>query len=176
MNTFDIIITALLLFGFVRGMVKGLFVEVATIIALIAGVYGAIHFSYFLSNLLGNRVGWDPKYVSLAAFAVTFIGIVIVISLLGKAFTSLADFASLGFLNKLLGGVFGALKIGLICSIVFIFFGKMNDTIPFVKKETLDNSILYHRVRNIAPTLFPSIIKNADTAPEIQLPKLLENE
>ncbi len=176
MNTFDIIITAVLLFGFVRGMIKGLFVEIATIIALIAGVYGAIHFSYFLSSFLENRVDWNPKYVSLTAFAVTFIGIVVIISLLGKAATKLANFASLGFLNKLLGGVFGTLKIGLICSIVFIFFGKLNDTIPFVKKETLEMSILYHPVRDIAPTLFPSIIKNIDTAPEIQLPKLLENE
>ena len=26
---------------------------------------------------------------------------------------------------------------GLILSVVFIFFGKMNDTIPFIKKQTL---------------------------------------
>ena len=72
----------------------------------------------------------------------------------------IADFASLGIINKILGGVFGALKIGLILSIVFIFFGKMNDTIPFIKKETLDESILYQPVKKIAPTIFPSIIKD----------------
>jgi membrane protein required for colicin V production len=44
-------------------------------------------------------------------------------------------------------------------SVLFIFFGKMNDTIPFVKEETLDTSILYEPVKKIAPTLFPSIIK-----------------
>jgi len=40
MNTFDIIIVALLVFGFARGLFKGLFVEVASLAALIAGVYG----------------------------------------------------------------------------------------------------------------------------------------
>jgi membrane protein required for colicin V production len=85
--------------------------------------------------------------------------------------TKLANFASLGVINKILGGVFGALKIGLILSVVFIFFGKMNNTIPFVKKETLEKSILYAPVKNIAQTIFPSIIK-ADGEAEIELPTL----
>ena len=158
MNIFDIIITALLLFGFVRGLVKGLFVEVASLAALIGGVYGAIHFSYLISNFLKEYVTWNTEYISLAAFAITFIVIIVVISLLGKALTKIANFASLGIINKILGGVFGVLKIGLILSVVFIFFGKMNETIPFIKKETLDESILYRPVKKIAPTIFPSII------------------
>jgi membrane protein required for colicin V production len=158
MNIFDIIITALLLFGFVRGLVKGLFVEVASLVALIGGVYGAIHFSYLISNFLKEYVTWNTEYISLAAFAITFIVIIVVISLLGKALTKIANFASLGIVNKILGGVFGVLKIGLILSVVFIFFGKMNDTIPFIEKQTLEESILYSPVKKIAPTIFPSII------------------
>ena len=162
MNTFDIIIAALLLFGFVRGLMKGLFVEVASLVALVAGVYGAIHFSYFIGDWLKDSVNWDEKYISLAAFAATFVIIIVAIALLGKLLTKIADFAALGMLNTILGGVFGALKIGLILSVVFIFFGKMNDTIPFVSKESLSESILFHPVKKIAPTIFPSIIKDED--------------
>tara|TARA_B100000795_G_scaffold105862_1_gene78103 strand:- start:87 stop:602 length:516 start_codon:yes stop_codon:yes gene_type:complete len=169
MNVFDIVIAALLIFGFVRGVLKGLFVEVASLAALIGGVYGAIHFSYFIGDFLKEAVSWDQEYVSLAAFAGTFITIIVTIALLGKMLTKLADFAALGVINKILGGVFGAIKIGLILSVVFIFFGKMNDTIPFVKKETLDESILYAPVKKIAPTIFPSIIKNED---ELVIPDL----
>ena len=169
MNVFDIVIAALLIFGFVRGVMKGLFVEVASLAALIGGVYGAIHFSYFIGDFLKEAVSWDQEYVSLAAFAGTFITIIVTIALLGKMLTKLADFAALGVINKILGGVFGAIKIGLILSVIFIFFGKMNDTIPFVKKETLDESILYAPVKKIAPTIFPSIIKNED---ELVLPDL----
>ena len=169
MNIFDIVIAALLIFGFVRGVMKGLFVEVASLAALIGGVYGAIHFSYFIGDFLKEAVSWSQEYISLAAFAGTFIIIIVTISLLGKMLTKLADFAALGIINKILGGVFGAIKIGLILSVVFIFFGKMNDTIPFVKKETLDESILYAPVRKIAPTIFPSIIKNED---ELVIPDL----
>jgi len=166
MNTFDIIIAALLLFGFVRGLMKGLFVEIASLVALVAGVYGAIHFSYFLGEWLKNSVSWDEKYITLTAFAGTFVIIIIVIALLGKVLTKIANFASLGILNKILGGVFGALKIGLILSVVFIFFGKINDTIPFVKKELLEQSILYTPVKKVAPMIFPSIIKGDEERDE----------
>ena len=74
----------------------------------------------------------------------------------------MADFASLGVINKILGGVFGALKIGLILSVVFIFFGKINDTIPFIEKKTMEESILYEPVKKVAPTIFPSIIKGEE--------------
>ena len=169
MNVFDIVIAALLIFGFVRGVIKGFFVEVASLAALIGGVYGAIHFSYFIGDFLKEAVSWSQEYISLAAFAGTFIIIIVTISLLGEMLTKLADFAALGIINKILGGVFGAIKIGLILSVVFIFFGKMNDTIPFVKKETLNESILYAPVKKIAPTIFPSIIKNED---ELVIPDL----
>jgi len=169
MNIFDIIIVSLLLFGFVRGVMKGFFVEVASLAALIGGVYGAIHFSYFIGDYLKEAVSWSKEYISLAAFAATFIAIIVTVAFLGKILTKLANFASLGVINKILGGVFGTLKIGLILSIVFIFFGKMNETIPFVKKETLDASILYAPVKKITPILFPSIIKNEE---EIIIPDL----
>jgi membrane protein required for colicin V production len=84
MNTFDIIISALLLFGFIRGLFKGLFVEVASLVALIAGVYGAIHFSYFVGDFLANSVEWDEKFVTIISFSITFAIIVLVIALIGK--------------------------------------------------------------------------------------------
>ena len=55
MNTFDIIIAGLLLFGFVRGLFKGLFVEIASLVALIGGVYGAMHFSFYASDFYTNK-------------------------------------------------------------------------------------------------------------------------
>ncbi|MBL4605010.1 MAG: CvpA family protein, partial [Flavobacteriaceae bacterium] len=40
MNIFDIVIAVLLIFAFVRGFMKGFFVEVASLIALVGGVFG----------------------------------------------------------------------------------------------------------------------------------------
>lgn len=159
MAVIDIVLAALLLFGLVRGFMKGLFVEVASLVALVAGVYGAIHFSYFAAEFLQSKTAWEQKTINVTAFAITFVVIIIIVSLAGKALTKLADFAALGILNKLLGGVFGALKIGLILSILLIVFNKMNSTITFVDDEHIKDSILYKPVKSIAPIIFPDIIK-----------------
>ena len=166
MTVIDIVLGALLLFGLIRGLTKGLFVEVASLLALIVGVYGAIHFSHFATEFLESRVDWDEKYINIASFAITFIIIVFVISLAGKALTKLADFAALGMLNKLLGGLFGFLKIGLILSIVLMVFTNMNKTIPFIDDEDIEKSVLYERVRSLAPMIFPNIIKEEETQEE----------
>lgn len=158
MGVIDIILGALILFGLIRGLMKGLFVEVASLVALIAGVYGAIHFSNFASEFLTERVDWNEKTINIVAFAITFVIIVLAIAMAGKALTKLADFAALGFLNKLLGGVFGALKIAAILSVVLIIFDRFNKTIPFADEEDLEASILYSPVKSLVPTIFPSIL------------------
>ena len=163
MNVLDIALGALILFGLVRGLMKGFFVEIASIIALIVGIYGAIYFSDFVAEFLKSRVKWDEQYINISAFAITFIIIVIAIAMAGRALTKLADFASLGILNKLLGGIFGALKVGLILSVVLIVFNKMNSTIPLVEEHEIKNSILYIPVKSIAPLIFPSIINEEET-------------
>ena len=160
MNVLDIALGALILFGLVRGLMKGLFVEVASIIALILGIYGAIFFSDFVAEFLESRVKWDEQYINITAFAITFIIIVIAIAMAGKALTKLADFAALGMLNKLLGGLFGALKIGLVLSVALMIFSTMNRTIPFLDEEDKKNSVLYEHVESLAPMIFTSIIKS----------------
>lgn len=162
MTILDIILAAFLCFGLVRGFLKGFFVEVASLIALIAGIYGAINFSYYVADLLMDHVEWNEKTTNVTAFAITFIIIVLVVALAGKALTKLADFAALGFLNMLLGGVFGLLKMGLILSVLLIIFEKMNNTITFVDEEHTKDSILYNPIKSLAPLLFPIIIKADD--------------
>lgn len=159
MAIIDIILGALILFGIIRGLMKGLFVEIASLAALVAGVYGAIHFSNFAAEFLIEKVSWDEKYINIVAFAITFVVIVLAIALAGKALTKLADFAALGVINKVLGAVFGGLKIGLILSVVLIVFDGLNKTIPFASEEDLENSVLYHPVKSLAPTIFPNILK-----------------
>ncbi|CDF81083.1 colicin V production protein [Formosa agariphila KMM 3901] len=163
MTLLDIILAVILLFGLIRGFMNGLFVEIASLLALIIGVFGAIHFSSFTASLFEDKVDWDENYVSIVAFAVTFVVIVLAIGLAGKALTKLADFAFLGIVNKILGGVFGMLKIGLMASVALNIFVTLNDTVPFVDKKDLDKSILYKPVIAISTKLYPAIKEKVDT-------------
>lgn len=171
MNIIDIVLAALLLFGLIRGFMKGLFVEVASLVALVAGVYSAIHFSDFAASFLQDKTDWDEKTINITAFAITFVIIVLAIALAGKALTKLANFAALGILNKLLGGLFGALKIGLILSVILIVFDSLNSTLPFADKKDIDDSVLYKPVKSLVPMIFPSILdkkKTLEEAPETE--------
>ncbi len=159
MNVLDIIILALLLFGLINGFRRGFFVEVASLVALIAGVYGAIHFSNFAADFLMDKVDWNEKTVNITAFAITFIVIVLLIVLAGKALTKLADFAMLGILNKLLGGIFGLLKMAVILSVILIIFDSLDKNLPFTDKEDLEDSILYEPVKSLVPSIFPIILE-----------------
>ncbi len=163
MSTIDIILAALLLYGLIKGFMKGLFVEITSMVALVLGVYGAIHFSHFMASFLNNRVEWSQNYVQIAAFASTFVLIVVVISLSGKLLNKLADAAALGIMNKVFGAVFGLAKIGLILSVILIVFNKLNRNLPFVTEDTLEASVLYKPVKNFAPIIFPSILNEAST-------------
>ncbi|MEC3906063.1 CvpA family protein [Tamlana sp. 2201CG12-4] len=169
MGVIDIVLGALILFGLVRGFMKGLFVEVASLVALVAGVYGAIHFSNFAAGFLQAKTNWEENTINLTAFAITFIVIVLAIALAGKALTKLADFAALGILNRLLGGLFGALKIALILSVVLNIFDRMNSTIPFVEEENIENAILYKPVKALLPMIFPVILSPEEADEEINL-------
>lgn len=159
MNIVDIIIIVILIFAAVRGFITGLFSSVASLVAIVAGVFCAIHYSHYVEAEFQDSVlEWSSNTYKIASFAITFLVVVLTILFLGKLLTKLADISSLGLLNKILGGIFGALKWSLILSIIFLLFDKFNKTIPFVEKETLEESILFTPVKSIIPTLFPAIL------------------
>lgn len=159
MNTVDIVIGIILLVAAVNGYMKGLFVEVTTLVGLILGVYGAIHFSYFLGDFLKSSVTWDESMIQLVSFAGTFAVILVVLVLLGKAMTKVAETLALGFLNKLGGAVFGLFKYALILSIVLLVYDEINASLRFVEKEKTESSILYEPVKNLAPAIFPKLVR-----------------
>ncbi|MFB9055126.1 CvpA family protein [Mariniflexile ostreae] len=159
MGVLDIVLSILILFGLVRGFIKGFFVEVASLIALVAGVYGAIHFSHFAANFMSSYVEWDEKTINITAFATTFIVIVLIIALAGKALTTLASFAALGLVNKLLGALLGGLKTVLILSVLLIVFEKMNATIVFTNEKDLEDAMLYKPIKSVIPMILPTILE-----------------
>jgi membrane protein required for colicin V production len=159
MGILDIIIGLLLLYGLYKGIKNGLLVELASLIALIAGLYGAIHFSYIVGEYLAKNMDWNERYMNTASFLITFIIIVLVVNLAGKLLTKIADFAMLGLLNKIAGGIFGALKVAVILGALLIFFDRTNNQLGFVKQESIDDSKLYMPVKEIGAFVFSKVLK-----------------
>ena len=166
MSFFDIIVAALLAFSLYKGIQNGLFVEIASFISLLLGIYIAIKFSSFMKELIMKHVSWNPNTIQVTAFILTFILVVIGVYFLAKILTGIADFAFLGWANKLGGGFFRILKTILIMSIFIALFEKMNFNETFAKKETLDKYYFYNPIKKVAAFVYPSIEKWYDTFKE----------
>jgi membrane protein required for colicin V production len=159
MSILDIFLGVLLALSIFQGIKNGLFVELASLVSLILGIYVAIKFSYLAKIMLSAIVHWNPKTIQIVAFIITFIVIVVAISLLAKILTNIADFAHLGIINNLGGGFFRLLKTILILSIFLNLFEKINFNNTFARKETLDKSLFYRPIQKTAGFIYPSIEK-----------------
>ena len=167
MHFLDIILLILLGYGLIKGFFKGLFVELASLIGLIAGIYGAFHFSDYCATILKDQFNWDETYLKISAFAITFLVILLSIILAGKALTKLADFAALGLLNKILGGLFGLLKMTVIVGVLVILFGPINSSLGLVEDNSLNETLIYKPIKAIAANVFPDLLTTLNSSKEL---------
>lgn len=153
MNYFDIIFAVPLAWGIFRGFKKGLIIEVASLIAAVVGVWGAVHFSYFISDLLNLTSPYSP----FISFAITFVIIVIIVFLIAKLIEKSINLLALGFLNKLAGAFFGFMKIAFLLSILLLIINKASVDKPLIPEEVQKGSLLYPPISAFAPYVIPKL-------------------
>lgn len=158
MNYLDIFIACFLVFGFTRGYTKGLIMELSSIIALILGIYGSIKFSdftysFFLKNFPKLIESIDENYLKMASFVFTFLLIIVLISIIGKLITKLLKMVFLGFINKIMGGIFGSFKFALLLSLCLVFFESLNTSLNLFDTSILDSSFFYEPIKEVGDKL-----------------------
>lgn len=158
MGFLDIILGMLLAYGLYKGLKNGFFVEIASLVALIAGLFGAIHFSYIVGDYLSEKLNWEEQYVKLISFIITFVIIVLLIHMVGKFMSKVTDFTLLGILNKIAGGIFGALKTAVIVGALLIYFDKVNSSAQIIKPDTIGSSMLYRPLKDIGGFVFGKVL------------------
>ena len=159
----DALIGCVLLYGFIRGVWKGFFSELASLLSILLGIYAAIMLSGYMIQVINRYLHWEGKHIRIIAFILTFILAVIAIILLGKLFTKLAKFAMMGWLNKLLGGIFGFLKWLVLLSLLAHIFSKVNSKEAFASKQDLNESYCYNPLLKVYGTISPLFSKWADS-------------
>ncbi len=149
----DIVISICLIYGLFRGLYKGFIIELASLAALIMGIYVAVNFSSFVGSILHKYISVDEKYFSIISFCIIFIGVVIGIFLIGKILNKVVNILSLGIINKILGGGFGLLKTAFIIGVIIFIFNSFNNRMQMVEQKTLNKSILYTPLLNLSSIL-----------------------
>ncbi|MDR2130976.1 MAG: CvpA family protein [Odoribacteraceae bacterium] len=158
MNYVDIILLIPLAYGAFRGFSRGLIVEVATLLALILGVYFALRWSALFEGVLQEYFTVPGAYSYYIAFAIIFLLVVVAIHLLGKLLTKIAHLIALGLLNRLLGTLFGVLKIAIVLCAVLFLIDAIDTRYGFISEETKKESLLYGPLVRFANGIYQAVI------------------
>jgi membrane protein required for colicin V production len=159
MNYIDLIIIILLVFAAIGGARKGFIYEFASLLALILGVWGAIKFSNATEVFLVNRLNLNFAYIDIVAFVITLAIIVILIHIIAKAIEKAVKTIHLSTLNRIAGLVFSVFKTAFLLGILFILVERLDEALPIIPEEPIQESKFYTPMRNVAVYSFP-FLKN----------------
>jgi membrane protein required for colicin V production len=157
MNFIDILIIIPVLWGFWRGFMKGVVMEVATLVAFFLGVWGGMKFSDLIAGYIREWFTTNSPYVPLIAFGLVFVAILIAVFALARFIDKSMEKSPLTIFNKLGGGAFGGFKFLLILSVLFFVVDAVEKSVTVVPPEIKDNSLLYRPVASIAPKVIPGL-------------------
>lgn len=155
MNVIDIIILVCCVPAVFHGFSKGFVSQAISLVSLVLGVWLSFRFSSPFGDWLKTYADLPATVLHVIAFALILIIVMLVLKLIGKLIEKAVKFVMLGWLNKLLGVVFALIKALLIIGLVIVVFDSLYSLIPFVPSDTLDESVLYHPIKDLANTVFP---------------------
>lgn len=162
MNNLDIIIVVFLIIAAFKGYSNGFIKELAYLVAIVVGAYGAYYFSHYAQKLLLYFVTLSEEYLVVLSFALTFIVLVTIIRLLAGLVTQAAEWVMIGLLNKILGAIFGIIKRGLIIGVVLTLLQVYSYRIPLINEKSQQESLLYEPILGFSNFLLPQILHEID--------------
>lgn len=149
MNVLDIILCIPMGYLIYKGYRRGIIFEVASLLGIILGCYAAIHFSKWVASLI--PIQGDGAL--LAAFFITFIGVVILSRFVGKCAEGILKLVHVGLMNQLLGAVLGLLKAVCILAVFINFLLIIDHDQAILTPKVQSKSIFYKPVHSVGNKL-----------------------
>jgi membrane protein required for colicin V production len=151
MNYIDIIIlciTGLLIFNGIR---KGFIISLASLVALVLGIWGAVHFSGFMSGWLVKTFHPSGTWLTVLSFTLTFLLVVIVVMIIAKLLEKVVKTVGLGLINRIAGGLFGLLKGVLIVSVLLFILVCFDPDGKLITPKAKKSSVFYGYIEKAFP-------------------------
>lgn len=131
LNYFDVAVISILALFSLRGFLRGFVGEIAGVAAIVGGLWTAYHYSPLLEQYLGF-IG-DPTWRGMAAYALTFLGVLLVVGLLARVLQKILSFSFVSWADKLAGGLLGLVKGLIICSILLMLTQRFVSDAAFMR-------------------------------------------
>lgn len=157
MSWLDILILLPLLIGLVRGLMKGLIVEVSSIVAILLGFFGAKYWSAAFASWLMQQFDWSETACIVVAYALLFAGIALGLNIVARLLSKLFQKIQLGWLNRLLGGIFGTAKWGIVIVALVLCVHNLDKQFQFIQPELREKSVVYTTITPYAEQAWEDI-------------------
>ena len=155
MATLDIILLCCFIPGIIRGISKGFLEQALALAGIVLSVWAAFRFSSLVCTWLKPYLDVSETTLNVISFALILVAISLLVFLVAKLLTKVAELAMLGWLDKILGLVFALAVNALVIGVFIIIFDTINLKFGFVKSEVLENSIVYTSLRDLSYLVFP---------------------
>ena len=114
MNYIDLVLVSMCIYGLVKGYINGLVKEITGTLSLFISFYVAISFYTFFDPYFNDYIS-DGPIKSLVMFGALFLSTLLCVRIIGFFLDKATSFMALGLASKLLGSVFGFLKLYTLC-------------------------------------------------------------
>ncbi len=153
----DIVLLIPIIYGLIRGIFRGLVGELTAIIAVLAGIILAKIFAPDLATVLLDNLQWGEIACLLLSYILIFALTALSLHAIGLLCKKLLNTISLGWLNRLLGGVFGMLKWAILVSVLLNCFDMLDNKWHILKPETKRASHVYQPLQKVASVTWDTI-------------------
>ena len=145
-NWLDVVIVLPVCWFAFKGFKNGLIKELATLAALVLGIWATCRFSDYVATLLG-----DVPWVNILAFVITFLVVLVLVYLFGNLVEKVVTLVIPKFINRLFGLLFGAGKVLLIFSLLLFVLSTVDTKSKILTHTITKGSLLYDYIQPIFP-------------------------
>lgn len=153
MSVFDIVVGGIAILAFLGGLRKGLISELASLVSIILGVYGATHFGHIVEGWFVSII--PTEHIGLVSFVVTIILVVVIVHIVGRIINRVVNMTILSVPNRICGGVFSVIKVLFFIGCIITMVDYLGIGTQIFTSEQRAESYIYPIIDQVRSLVYP---------------------
>ena len=149
----------ILLVFFIIGLKRGLIRQVLEVLGLIAAFIGSFYLAHYLAVYIDSKIVLSYRIALIIAAVVIFIGIIILFYFLGLSLQKFFKMTILGAFDRIMGGIFGAVKGVLLISLVLVII--LSIPLDWDFKDQIRDDAVTGAIYPVLPVLFDLVVSRS---------------
>ncbi|HMA77475.1 MAG TPA: CvpA family protein [Candidatus Krumholzibacteriaceae bacterium] len=154
-SVIDIVIVIIIFYFLLSGIRRGLIRQILDVLGIIAAFIGSFYLAHRLAAYLESSMELSYNICLIMSAVILFIGIIILFHFISLTLKKLINMTILGSFDRIMGGLFGAIKGLLFSSLILVILFSLPINPGFKKELERDRFISF--VKPVLPVLFDAV-------------------